>query len=431
MNLNSLPAYRRLSKRKIPPIGIGTLFAIWLGLTVYYYSDEPHSEDVTTTLLREADIELSLAESLENKPSFVHSLLWCSDEKTTLKRLAGRFEKLEEEGKLESYAHTHLKTIQLLQEGKADELEVEGWFSEYEEQGLWTWQYLALKKRGDLENLPDIAYSADWLSRRTLTLAFLGELPCWVLSLVGSVILWKYRAKLRNPPNALTPVPFWSCSFALGICLLTCVVGDISAFLMYSSPLPWDSFPFATLILSDTLWRASSVLFASYFLLAKWKDGPRLLGLLKKPNYHLILGAIPIVFICNFIIYSGWEMIGWGESDGTLDFYEDGWLGLLYIMFSSAIMAPLVEEIVFRGFLFQGLIHRLGFGRAALLSSLIFALIHNYDVPGSLSVGFFGFLCCWLYKVTGSLWTGILFHSLYNILITLSVWPLFHGLFSL
>ncbi|MEO5887191.1 MAG: type II CAAX endopeptidase family protein, partial [Anaerolineales bacterium] len=47
-----------------------------------------------------------------------------------------------------------------------------------------------------------------------------------------------------------------------------------------------------------------------------------------------------------------------------------------WFFFVGAVLAPIVEEIFFRGFLFQGFRQKYGWVSAALLSSLIFAAAH-------------------------------------------------------
>jgi uncharacterized protein len=91
------------------------------------------------------------------------------------------------------------------------------------------------------------------------------------------------------------------------------------------------------------------------------------------------------------------------------------------------LLVGFMEEIPFRGFLFQKLQEWLGFFGAMLLSSLLFALIH---VPLWVSTGSFtvsqvlnfvmvfivGLLACYTLKRSGSLWSSILLHTFYNIL---------------
>jgi uncharacterized protein len=104
------------------------------------------------------------------------------------------------------------------------------------------------------------------------------------------------------------------------------------------------------------------------------------------------------------------------ESNVPQELFEDPRvvpLTLLLIL----VGAPLFEEMFFRGFLFHGLWARIGFWPGALLSGLLFALIHvsNSDFIG-LIVPFtiIGTLFAWLVGRTGSLWNSIAVHFLFN-----------------
>lgn len=96
---------------------------------------------------------------------------------------------------------------------------------------------------------------------------------------------------------------------------------------------------------------------------------------------------------------------------------EDLWHGILY----GVIMAPLVEEFIFRGFLFKSFCNRWSPLTAAAISSLIFAVAHGYSLPGTVSTTLFGMICCALYHRTGSLWPSIIMHSLWNLWFTLTL----------
>jgi membrane protease YdiL (CAAX protease family) len=79
----------------------------------------------------------------------------------------------------------------------------------------------------------------------------------------------------------------------------------------------------------------------------------------------------------------------------------------------SVLVAPLCEEIFFRGFVFAGFLRALSVGWATLLSALIFAVAHAD--PGSFVVLFFiGVALAFLRWHTASLWPSIILHTLNN-----------------
>jgi len=106
------------------------------------------------------------------------------------------------------------------------------------------------------------------------------------------------------------------------------------------------------------------------------------------------------------------------------------WPGaILSEAFIAVVLAPIGEEILFRGFLYGGLSRKMNAFAAMAISSLVFAVSHQYSLTGLVFVFIYGLVFCWLYKRTGSLWPGILAHGLYNGLITWQgvAWYSFHG----
>jgi membrane protease YdiL (CAAX protease family) len=79
----------------------------------------------------------------------------------------------------------------------------------------------------------------------------------------------------------------------------------------------------------------------------------------------------------------------------------------------GAILAPLVEEIFFRGFLFQGFRARYGWVQGMLLSSFIFGLAH-LDPAALIPTFILGCLLAYLYQRSNSVWPGIIMHMLVN-----------------
>jgi hypothetical protein len=87
----------------------------------------------------------------------------------------------------------------------------------------------------------------------------------------------------------------------------------------------------------------------------------------------------------------------------------------LALLVGGAILAPLVEEIFFRGFVFAGLRQRWNWQKAALISAGLFALVHF--VPTSvIPIFILGFIFALLYQASGSIWPAILMHMLTNTL---------------
>lgn len=85
------------------------------------------------------------------------------------------------------------------------------------------------------------------------------------------------------------------------------------------------------------------------------------------------------------------------------------------------LVAPVIEELMFRGLMLRTLMRRWGFWPAALVSSAVFALFHTYEVAtlaGALTLAgvvfTLGLSNCLLVRWSGRLAAGIMNHMLYN-----------------
>jgi membrane protease YdiL (CAAX protease family) len=88
-------------------------------------------------------------------------------------------------------------------------------------------------------------------------------------------------------------------------------------------------------------------------------------------------------------------------------------LGAVMFVLVAVVMAPIFEEILFRAFLFRGLANSCGWAWGAVISGAIFGAAHlQLDVFLPLAV--LGFILAWAYRQTGSLWTNITMHALFN-----------------
>jgi membrane protease YdiL (CAAX protease family) len=106
---------------------------------------------------------------------------------------------------------------------------------------------------------------------------------------------------------------------------------------------------------------------------------------------------------------------------------------LLVTFISLAVLPPLAEEFLFRGFLFSNFRKYMKLPAAIILTSLLFAAPHLLESaqPGSLLwvAGIDTFtlsvVLCYLREKTGNLWPGILLHALKNSIAFVSIF-IFH-----
>jgi membrane protease YdiL (CAAX protease family) len=83
----------------------------------------------------------------------------------------------------------------------------------------------------------------------------------------------------------------------------------------------------------------------------------------------------------------------------------------------TCLMAPVLEEMLFRGIILRSFLKRYPPGVAIVHSAAVFGLAHLnvYQFFGAMLLGGF---TGWLYERTRSLWPGIALHVGYNVAVT-------------
>lgn len=95
---------------------------------------------------------------------------------------------------------------------------------------------------------------------------------------------------------------------------------------------------------------------------------------------------------------------------------------LVVTFVSLVVLPPIVEETLFRGFLFTNFRKYMGLGVSIVLTSVLFAIPHLLEsqTPGSLlwvgGIDTFtlSVVLCYLREKTGSLWAGVILHAIKN-----------------
>ena len=100
-------------------------------------------------------------------------------------------------------------------------------------------------------------------------------------------------------------------------------------------------------------------------------------------------------------------------------------LGYILTFVMLVILPPFVEEVLFRGFLFGTLRRGFPWWLSALLTSLLFGLAHQ-QVNLFIDTFILSLVLCYLREKTGSIWAGMLVHSLKNTLAFLYFISLIH-----
>lgn len=134
--------------------------------------------------------------------------------------------------------------------------------------------------------------------------------------------------------------------------------------------------------------------------------GAALLSVVPYFAISIALQALAVAFISGFDASEA-QNIGFGATSS---------LGELVLVFGAlVILAPLAEELIFRGYMFGHGRQNLNFWPAAVITSLIFAIAHGQWNVG-LDTFVLSMVLCYLREKTGSIWAGVILHALKNAL---------------
>ena len=149
--------------------------------------------------------------------------------------------------------------------------------------------------------------------------------------------------------------------------------------------------------------------------------------LTKQAVMYAVLGWI-VAFFLFYVIEKIAGSVGlrmfWNEGD----FLNRGsMLHVVLISIGTIIIAPVVEEIIYRGYILSALMAKFRTSTAVILSALIFGSIHVGIGPGLAIYIFLGaFIPAWLFLRFDSIYPCILMHFINNIVVYLVI-PFFFG----
>jgi membrane protease YdiL (CAAX protease family) len=126
-----------------------------------------------------------------------------------------------------------------------------------------------------------------------------------------------------------------------------------------------------------------------------------------------IAATYPLVGLASSIAEKIWHSPS--ESDGMVQFFHSKHDGgdLLLAILSAVVLAPLAEEILFRGYIYGYLKKNGGRILATLVTAAIFAVSHA-NPPAWPALFLLALGLTLAYEITGSLWASIVMHMLFN-----------------
>ncbi|MEY3395614.1 MAG: hypothetical protein RL346_1850 [Verrucomicrobiota bacterium] len=137
----------------------------------------------------------------------------------------------------------------------------------------------------------------------------------------------------------------------------------------------------------------------------------------------VLLGA-PVTVVAMWLVFAVLYSVGYQQLMESLGVKkvqdmvemfqktEDESVLVLMVMM-AVIVAPICEEVVFRGYLYPVLKKFSGMWMGCLVSALIFSAAHGSFVA-LLPLFIFGLVLVYLYEWTGSIWAPIAVHFLFN-----------------
>jgi membrane protease YdiL (CAAX protease family) len=150
-------------------------------------------------------------------------------------------------------------------------------------------------------------------------------------------------------------------------------------------------------------------------------------------NYDLFLpkfwGFVVLTILIPVVMFTGSQfdllvqylLPGLSRSSNTMENFQylalKSPLMILAIYFLTVVVAPLTEEIFFRGLLFRMLrLRNKPFFLAAIYTSIIFSLVH-VQLMGLFLLTLVGIIACYLSEKSNSLLPSMLFHGFYNLIV--------------
>jgi membrane protease YdiL (CAAX protease family) len=223
------------------------------------------------------------------------------------------------------------------------------------------------------------------------------------------------------PESDLRPVPAWA---PLGAMIAAFVVATF-AYVVLAAVISAGGGNVTAggppgLVIVATLIQDAALVAAAVWFAARWAKRltPASFGL-RRVALRRAVGWAALAFVAFWILTAIYvSLVGQpDQQELTRDLRDEQSLtALVAYGVLLAFVAPLAEELFFRGFVFGVLRERLGVGWGAITTGVVFGLVHVAGSPietvGVLVI--LGVLLCLLYQRTGSLLPCIALHAINN-----------------
>ena len=141
----------------------------------------------------------------------------------------------------------------------------------------------------------------------------------------------------------------------------------------------------------------------------------------QKLKYHLNLMSFvfaALIIIAFRLVFDN-SLTLWVSKISMPDFINEAFEELsvspIILILSAAVVAPIYEEIIFRGILLKGMSKKINPIIALVVSALLFAIVHM-NIPQGINAFLLGLVIGFIYLKTGSIYLSIFAHFINNIL---------------
>ncbi len=237
-----------------------------------------------------------------------------------------------------------------------------------------------------------------------------------------------FKPKKNDPgmiPGEVQPQPAWGYLEIVAVYL--CVIGLLSAFefwgqAFYSWSVPiiaGSNYEIGHFYISSLLQYFATLLAVG--LTVAWADRGSWADLGIRPasfgdvmTYGILGGALLFVLVLGFSF-----LLLWINPDVSSQTYAqmlshvNGTWDFLYVFCIGAVVAPIVEEIYFRGMIYPVLRQQFGVYGGIVLCGVIFGAAH-FDLWRGIPLAIGGMVLAYIYEKTGSVLVCALAHGMWN-----------------
>lgn len=177
------------------------------------------------------------------------------------------------------------------------------------------------------------------------------------------------------------------------------------------------------MIINSSFMDALTIVFILYFTIGQYKEKAVSLGISLKNFFRNIcygitgyVATVPILVSALIVIMAVTKIIHYvPERQPIVDVFlkEKGMSFLIYTSLFAAIVGPVIEELFFRGFIYNALKRYAGTIASAIITAAIFSALHT-NIVGFLPIMILGLLLAYLYEKTGTLVAPITVHIIHN-----------------